>query len=68
MFLAGLFLFSERALRHVDVIAVTFYSNVGSVPVMIGGGSCLEASSCPRPTLAGWPSSAPACVTPSGSF
>lgn len=53
MLLAGLFLFSERALRHVDVIAVTFYSNVGSVPVMIGGVFLLGGLELPTANV-GW--------------
>lgn len=53
MLLAGLFLFSERALRHVDVIAVTFYSNIGSVPVMIGGVFLLGGLALPAANV-GW--------------
>lgn len=51
--LAGLFLFSEAALRHADVVTVTLYSNVGCVPIVVVGVLLLGGPEGPS-THAGW--------------
>ena len=53
VFLAALFIFSAQALRHVGITTITFYSNVGAIPIIVGGVFLLGGLALPTAD-AGW--------------